>query len=145
MVWLFKQSPTYCRPWLGKSFDLHISLLVGYFKKVNAFPVYAMCYHEKVHKVKMTLAKLCWFHLWHDCVIFIFIPTRSPKMQNWVKPLTSLLPVIKQWRILRVFMTYWQWHWFGGHSMACWQRFVICLIDTEAWVVNLLTGTSSLV
>lgn len=104
-------------------------------------------------KVKMTLAKLCWnnwpfvfqFHQWHDCVIFIFIPTRSPKMQNWVKPLTSLLPVIKQWRILRVFMTYWQWHWFGGHSMACWQRFVICLIDTEAWVVNLLTGTSSLV
>jgi len=61
-----------------------------------------------------TLAKLCWnnwpfvfqFRQWHDCITFIFVPTRSPKMQNWVKPLTSLLPVIKQWRILRVFMTY---------------------------------------
>ena len=37
------------RPWLSKSLDLQISSLVGYFKKINAFPVYAMCYHENVH------------------------------------------------------------------------------------------------
>lgn len=37
------------RPWFSKSLNLQISYLVGYFKKICAFLVYAMSYHENVH------------------------------------------------------------------------------------------------
>ena len=39
----------YLRPWFSKSLNIQISYLVGYFKKICAFLVYAMCYHENVH------------------------------------------------------------------------------------------------
>ena len=37
------------RPWFRNYLELQITLLVGYFKKTNAFLVYSICFHETVH------------------------------------------------------------------------------------------------
>ena len=37
------------RPRVRKSLDLYISSLVGNFKKISAFLVYALCFHETFH------------------------------------------------------------------------------------------------
>ena len=37
------------KPRFSKSLDLQISSLVGYFKTMSAFPVYALWFHETFH------------------------------------------------------------------------------------------------
>ena len=39
-----------------ESLHFHISFLVGYFKTANAYLVYAICFHQKVHD-KLCLQK----------------------------------------------------------------------------------------